>query len=273
MNFGWLRPALIKSGHWFTRNAPHILMGLGTSGSIAAVIYTAKATPIAKRLIAEAVVKKKVPTNVEGIDEYVPLTKWETVKAAAPAYGPPAAMELFSLICFWAAHGIDVRRQAILAGVCSAMETTLQEYQRKVAEMIGDKPEKEIRNAIAQDHIDRDPPPSMIFDSNADNWTYYKGYKFRSSYNKLKSIQNEANAEMIRNLYLSENDLLWMFDPERRYIIPDKDSRLVGFTVDRLMEFDILPTFTPEHEPAMEVCIRDEDGRDYYPRPGFSASL
>lgn len=270
MNLGWIKPLLIRSRQWAVKNAPHILMGMGTGGSITALIFAAKATPAAKERLREA----KRLKNEQDDDIYVTeLTNLEKAKAVAPAYLPAVGMEFFSLLCFWGAHGIDLKRQAVLAGLYSTAEQALIEYQKKVVEMIGDKPEKEIRNAVAQDRIDRNPPPSMVFESDTDCWCYYKGYRFRSSYRKLKDIQNEANHEMIKNMYLSESDLLWMFDPERRYIMPDSDSRMVGWCVDELMEFDILPGLTPERYPALTVEIRDKDGREYLPQPGFAASL
>ena len=271
MNIAWIRPFLIRGWQRVVKNAPHLLMGLGTGGSIGAVIFAAKAQPKAKELLQAA---KRAKNTEDGTDIYVvDLTLWEKVKAAFPVYIPAAGMELFSLLCFWSAHGIDMKRQALLAGLYSTAEQALIEYQKKVVEMIGEQPEKEIRNAAAQDYIDRHPAPSLIVEGDEDSWCYYRGYKFRSSYRKLKDIQNEANAEMIRNLYLSESDLLWMFDPERRYIVPDSDSRLVGWCVDRLMEFDILPGMTADRQPAFTVEIRDKDGREYRPQPGFSAAL
>ena len=48
---------------------------------------------------------------------------------------------------------------------------------------------------------------------------------------------------------------------------------MIGWSVDRLLEFDILPTMTADHQPALKVEIRDKDGREYLPKPGFAASL
>lgn len=270
MNFAWVKPFLIGSKRWITRNAPHILMAMGTGGSITALIFAAKATPNAVSARAQA----KANKNAEDDGDYVvELTKWEKVKAMAPYYVPAVGMEVFSLLCFWGAHGIDVRRQAVLAGLYSTAEQALIEYQKKVVEMIGKEPEREIRNAIAQDHVDRNPPPTLMIEPDTDVWVYYSGYKFRSNYYKLKDIQNDANHELIANLYLSESDLLWMFDPDHRYVVPSQTSRNVGWSVDRLMQFDILPCATPDHQPAFEVEIRDKDGREYRPLPGYSASL
>lgn len=270
MNVGWVRPLLIRGRQWAVKNAPHILMGMGTGGSITALIFAVKAAPAAQKRLQEAKHLKNEQDN--GI-YVVDLTLWEKIKAAAPAFVPAGLVEFLALTCFWGAHGINLKRQAVLAGLYSTAEQALIEYQRKVVEMIGDKPEKEIRNAVAQDRIDRNPPPSMVFESDTDCWCYYKGYRFRSNYWKLKDIQNDANHEMIKNLYLSESDLLWMFDPERRYIVPDSESRLKGWSVDNMMEFDIHPGLTPDHQPALTVEIHDKDGREYFPQPGFSASL
>ena len=271
MNLNWVRPFLIRSWHRTVKNAPHILMAMGTGGSLLALKFASDAKPKADQLIREA---KREKNTQEDTDIHVEdLTKFEAFKAAAPAYIPAVGMELFSLMCFWSAHGINLKRQAVLAGLYSTAEQALIEYQKKVVEMIGDKPEREIRTAIAQDHVDRNPPPSMIIGPDENCWVYYKGYRFRNNYRKLKDIQNDANHELIANLYVSESDLLWMFDPERRYVVPSQESRMVGWSVDRLMVFDILPTMTPEHDPALEVEIRDKDGHEYPPLPGFSASL
>lgn len=282
MNLSWVKPFLIRSRHWAAKNAPHILMAMGTGGSITAVIFAAKATPAALQAKKDAEFEKSDDGNGDefrngtvGIfkKDMKRLTPWETLKACGKYYIPAVGMEVFSLMCFWGAHGIDVKRQAVLAGLYSTAEQALIEYQKKVVEMIGEKPEHEIRNAIAQDHVDRNPPPSYLIEPDTDVWVYYNGYRFRSNYYKLKDIQNDANHELIANLYLSESDLLWMFDPERRYVIPTQQSRMIGWSVDRLMLFDIHPTSTPDHQPAFEVEIRDKDGREYRPLPGYSASL
>lgn len=270
MNLSWLRPFLLKGKQSLVKNAPHILMALGTGGSVTAVIFAAKAAPKAR----EARIDAKRLKNEESEDIYVQnLTIPETIKVCGKFYIPAIGMELFSLLCFWGAHGIDVKRQALLAGTVYSMEQMLVEYQKKVVDMIGEGPEKEIRNAIAQDRVDRNPPPSVLVEPDTDVWCYYKGYKFRSNYLRLKELQNEVNAELIHNMYLSESDLLWMFDPERHWIVPSDESRLIGWSVDRLLEFDILPCMDPNHRPALSIEIRDKDGHEYLPKPGFAASL
>ena len=189
-------------------------------------------------------------------------------------YIPAVGLEIFSLACFWGAHGINLRRQAVLAGLYSAAEQTLIEYQKKVIEMVGKDQEAEIRNAISGDHSNNAPPITYIVDKeDPDCWFLYSGQWFRNSYSNIKDIQNDANSNMLHNLYISEAELIWLFDPDGRWIKPTPDSHHIGWNCDRLIEFDIVPTSTRKHEPAFEIIIRDKFGNRYLPQPGFSRSL
>ena len=284
MNMVILRTFFQRLWHGTVKNAPHILMGLGTATGISAVISAAKVTPQAWNTHADAVVKKTMARTgkdaaetewliTSGKEKPEKLTVGEKIQACGKFYIPAISLELLSLLCFWSAHGIDVRRQAILAGLYSTAEEALREYQKKVQDTMGKEAEREVRTAIAQDHVDRDPNPIMAFEADADVWCRYKGYKFRSNYNRLKEIQNEANQEMIKNLYFSERELLWMFDPDHKWIVPDSDSGHLGWNVDNLLYFDILPTMNADHTPGFEIDILDKDGRRNLPQAGYSAAL
>lgn len=280
MNFSWVRPFLFRSKQFLVKNAPGILMGMGTVGSVTSVIFAIKATPAAWNAHADAVVEKTskrlgrdlsgteymITTGQEKADK---LTIIENIKACSKYYIPAVGLELFSLMCFWGAHGIDVRRQAVLAGLYSTAEETLREYQKKVQDSFGKESERQVRTDIAQDHANQNPPPSMVFEADTDVWCRYKGYKFRSNYNHLKEIQNDANQQLIKHMYYSERELLWLFDPDHKWIVPDSDSGQVGWTVDDLLHFDILPSMNADHTPGFEIDILDEEGRKYPPKPGF----
>lgn len=252
-----LKPFLKKSGQFVVKNAPHILMGVGTTASIWALIFAIKAAPNAKKAADDAECQK--------FQEYV--------KVYAQYYGPAAAMELLSLICFWAAHGIDIRRQAVLSGLCATAEQALQEYQRKVRQLLGDKAEKEIRNDIAQDTVDRNPVPAnttYYLDGSTERWFIYRNQRFRSTYQRIKDAQNDANHEMIQHMYISEQEVMWLLDPTRQYLKPDNDSGQVGWSVDEMMVFEIDWGSDPNHEPVGVVTVYNKDGQRYDPSPGFS---
>ena len=272
----WLKPAVQKTCRFTVKNAPHILMAVGTTASISGLIFVAKAAPDASRATMEKRLEKANKEMKETGASTAPLRKltiWEWIQATAKYYGPAAAMEALALTCFWAAHGIDIRRQAILSGLCATAEQALREYQQKVQKILGDKAEKEIRNDIAQDTVDRTPVPAgtaYYLDGATDRWFIYRGQRFRSTYQKIKDAQNEANHEMIMHMYISELEVMWLLDPEKKYLTPSDDSGQVGWSVDNLMIFDISWGTDPNHEPVGVIMIYDKDGFRYDPSPGFS---
>lgn len=281
MNFQWVKPMILKSEQFLVRNASHILMGMGTTGLVTTVIFAAQAAPKADRAIINERLNKTAKTlendgyHIKEPEELDKLTVQETVKTAGKFYIPTIGMGLFSLMCFWGAHGIDMRRQAILAGLYATAEQALQEYQRKVTELIGEKAEKEVKNAIAQDRVDALPPPreTVILSDDAMMWCLIDNQYFRSSWLKIKEVQNDANHEMIQHMYISQSDLYWLLDPEHKYLKANKDSGQIGWNVDEMLYLDIDTPMGPDHKPILSISYRTKDGFDYPPQPGYSRML
>lgn len=281
MNFQWVKPMILKGEQFLVRNASHILMGMGTTGLATTVIFAVQAAPKADRAIMHERFSKTAKTlendgyHIKEPEELSKLTVRETVKTAGKFYIPTIGMGLFSLMCFWGAHGIDMRRQAILAGLYATAEQALQEYQRKVTELIGEKAEKEVKNAIAQDKVDALPPPreTVILSDDSDLWCIIDSQYFRSSYLKIKEAQNDANHEMIQHMYISQSDLYWLLDPERKYLKPGPNSGQIGWNVDEMLYLDIDTAMGPEHKPILSVNYRTKDGYDYAPQAGYSRML
>ena len=115
-----IKPVVRKIERGFVRNAPHILMGMGTFSGIMAVVLAAEATPEAIAAIREEEFNRRgafVEEDGHKVIEIVELTAKEKFKLCWKYYIPSGVMELISLTCFWGAHGIDIRRQAVLAGL------------------------------------------------------------------------------------------------------------------------------------------------------------
>ena len=264
---------LARSGRQFAvKHAPGILMGMGTTGLISSLWLSIKAGPKAVILTEQAEMRKAEQLNEQDPTRHaliVELTLQEKAKTLAPLYIPPVGLALFSLICFWAAHGIDLKRQAVVMGLYSTAEATLNEYQRKVADMLGEKQADEIRQSIAEDHAARDVkklPPPEDYDLGTQKWCYIRGRRFPSSYNKIKDIQNQFNHQLLNDMYGSEADLFWMLDPSGEWLRPDNQSQMSGWTVDRFL---VLRIANPS-SPVLEIKYEDKYGLDYLPMPGFT---
>lgn len=283
MNFSWVGPLLNRGKQWAIKNAPHILMGMGTVGSVTSVIFAVKATPAANKAIWKAKTEKtadKYQMSVEEVkekcdirNEYSKLSLVETAKVAGKYYIPAICLEVASLVCFWGAHGIDVRRQAVIAGLYSTAEEALREYQKKVQEMIGKDANKEIQNAVAQDYVDKNPPPvqkTVILPDDTDIWWIIDGQYFRSNLNQIKKVENDINHEMICNMYASRADLYWLLDPEKKYLRTKPEDGMVGWSVDDLLVLEHDWGDGPDGRPVGIIHYKDKDGLEYLPQPGYS---
>lgn len=284
INFGWVKGLVRATTKTATQYAPQILMGLGTAGTVGAVVYAAKAGEKAVYLIDQAEVAKAKALQEEeqrkaqlqgykdsAVEPFMePLTWQEKVKACWKVYIPPAGLLLFSLGCFWSAQGINATRQAVLAGLYSTAEASLHEYQAKVVELIGKDGEKEVTTAIAQDKVDRlPPPPTPVIDGGSTCWCLIDNQYFRSSYVKIKDAQNIFNQNMINQMYGSKLELYWLLDPEGEYLKPDDETGQVGWSIDKLLVLDIDPAFGPNHEQILAITYKDGNNLRYPPMPGF----
>ena len=220
-----------------------------------AVMLATKATKVAEQKVQNA---REDPGEVE-------LTWQEHFRLCWKDYIPTAGMTLFSLMCFWAAHGIDVKRQAVIAGLYSTAEATLAEYQKKVVETLGQKEADGIKASISEDHI-RDAQLPALPATSTDIWCVIDGKSFPSTYNKIKQAQNEFDQAMLSDMYKSRAELYWLLDPSGEYLRPNGEDFEVGWNVDKLLYLRV-PNPTG---PVLEVFYEDKDGQRYPPVPSFA---
>ena len=195
----------IKSvGRVLTKYSPGILTGIGITGMIGATFMAVKATPKALYLI-EA---KKEESEVEE------LTPVETIKTCWKCYIPATLTTVVSAACLIGASTVSAKRNAALATAYSISEAALREYQEKVVEVIGEKKEKAVRDAVAKDQIERDPVTKsevVIIDSNSNTLCYepLSGRYFKSTIDKIKKAEIKLDRQMIQEMYVSLNDFYW----------------------------------------------------------------
>ena len=162
-----------------------------------------RATPKALMLIEE----KKYDYDV---DE---LTKLETIKTTWTCYVPSVIVGGMSVCCLIGASSVNFRRNAALATAYSLSESALKEYQEKVVEVIGEKKEQDVRDAIVKDKIDKTPVTNReVFLTEKGNTLCLdlmsKRY-FRTDIDMLKRAVNELNRRMRDEMFISLNDFYY----------------------------------------------------------------
>lgn len=204
MNKEGLKRTIKSVERVLTKYSPGILTGIGIAGMIGATFMAVKATPKALYLI-EA---KKEESEVEE------LTPVETIKTCWKCYIPATLTTVLSAACLIGASTVSAKRNAALATAYSISEAALREYQEKVVEVIGEKKEKAVRDAVAKDQIEKDPVTKsevVIIDSNSNTLCYepLSGRYFKSTIDKIKKAEIKLDRQMIQEMYVSLNDFYW----------------------------------------------------------------
>ena len=204
MNKEGLKRTIKSVERVLTKYSPGILTGIGIAGMIGATFMAVKATPKALYLIET----KKEESEVEE------LTPVETIKTCWRCYIPATLTTVLSAACLIGASTVSAKRNAALATAYSISEAALREYQEKVVEVIGEKKEKAVRDAVAKDQIERDPVTKsevVIIDSNSNTLCYepLSGRYFKSTIDKIKKAEIKLDRQMIQEMYVSLNDFYW----------------------------------------------------------------
>lgn len=182
------------------KHSPEILTGLGIAGMLTGTVMAVKATPKALRLLEE----KKKELDCEK------LAPIEMVKTAWGCYIPAGMISAVSVGCLVGASSVNFRRNAALATAYALSESTLKDYQRKVAETIGERKEQAVRDEIAKEKIERHPVANreVILTGKGETLCYdvLSDRYFKSDIDKLRKAENELNRRMRDEMYISLNE-------------------------------------------------------------------
>lgn len=226
------------------KHAPEILTGLGIAGMLTTTVLAVKATPKALKLIDEK--KKEL-----GTDE---LTPKETVKATWKCYVPAAITGTVSAGCLIGSSSVHLRRNAALATAYKLSETALTEYRDKVVETIGEKKERVIREKIDRDHIEKNPVTrnEVIVTKKGSTlcYDYYSGRYFESDIEEVKKAINQLNSAMLREEYVSLNDLYNELELEQVGI-----GDVMGWNIGRVGRALIQPRLSSHIAADGRPCI------------------
>lgn len=186
----------------FQKRSPEILTGIGIAGMITTTVLAVRATPKAMVLIEEE--KKKHKKK---------LQKKEVVKVSWKLYIPAFVTGTTSICCIIAAASVNTKRKAALATAYTLAMSDLKDYKSKVLSTIGEKKEKEVRDAIAKDKLDKNPAVAdkVIATGHGDTLCYdsWNGRYFESSMEWIKHAENELNRQLLDEGSVSLNDLYY----------------------------------------------------------------
>lgn len=255
-----LSNAIHKSKTFVSKHSPEILTGIGVTGMVGATILAVKATPKALSLIEDEITNRNMELSKEAIqngwdirNQITHLKPLEVVKVAWKPYLPSGILMIVSASCIVGASTINSKRNAALATAYAISERALVRYKDKVIETIGEKKEKEIRDKIAQDEVNKRPISSsqVIVTSKGNTLCMdaISGRTFRSDIDAIKKAVNKLNRDMTYYHYISLDD----FYSEIGLESIKNGSRLGWNLDDGLIDLDFSACLTEDDEPCIYI--------------------
>lgn len=144
-----------------------------------------------------------------------------------------------------------------MAAAYSLSQHAFEEYKDKVVEKVGKTKERAVRDDIAQDRVNQNPPSKndIIITGGGDVLCYdkYTGRYFMSNMDALKKAENQVNFYVLNNQYATLNDFY-------QYIglptVPVGEE--VGWTCDLNFGIDFSTTIAENDKPCIvldyQVC-------------------
>jgi len=255
MEFNGVAKVAKNLGGVISENSPTILTTFAVAGLITTTILAVKATPKALSLLEDV--------RIDGVYKFEPtagLSRKDIIRITWKCYIPAAAVGVGSIFCIIYSNRVSMRRTAAIASLYGITEAALKEYRAKVVETIGERKELAVRDAIAGDHVKKNPSHTseVILTGKGEVLCYdtLSGRYFKSSVEQIKRTINELNASLMQENFLPLNDLYYNFG------LADIDlGKELGFNIDKgLIEVNFSTQLTEEGEPCLVL------GFDIFPK-------
>lgn len=255
------------------KHSPEILMGIGITGMVTTTVMAVRATPkalmlieVEKRRLNRELLEEAKKSGCEECNQITRLEPVDLIKATWKCYIPAGITGIVSIACLIGASSVNARRNAALATAYTLSETTLRDYQKKVIETIGEKKEQTVRDAVAKEHIERDPVENkeVIFSGRGNTLCYdsISGRYFRSDMDAIKKAENELDARLRNEMYISLNEFYYEIGLEPLRVIGDDlgwniDSGYLDLGFSSQIATDGTPCLVIEYNPAPRYDYRN----------------
>lgn len=242
MNPGIISNIINKGRGFVLRNSGAICTGLGIAATASIPVFAVKATPKALILIEEA-------KDEKGVDDLTPI---EIVQATWKVYIPTAATTIIAIALLAAAYRATSAQKAALASAYSIMEKTLDKYQEKVIDIIGEDKDKEIRGEVAHEvMMETSKNEPLILIGNGEKLCYdgITGRYFRSDIESIREAMNDFNQSLNGDFYQDLN--YWYICLDNDDLPQTQVGGLLGWNSNKLMDINFTANISPKGEPCI----------------------
>lgn len=220
---------------------PETLIGVGIGGFISAAVMCGKASIKADRILDDL----EYYENRE-------LTLKEKVKATWKCYVPTVIVVAGSAYSILYGTNVLTKRNATLMASAGVMAETLNLYNNKIKEVVGEEKADEIHREINKEILaKKNPPKALVCNNDQDVLCFdsLSGSYFISSMSKLKEIEHILNKRMLTENYVMLNEYNEELGLESCYI-----GTVMGWHIDSgFIDMDFDSQLTKDGRLALVV--------------------
>lgn len=223
-------------------NSAEIFTALGIGGVVGTVVLASKASFNAARVI------DREQYRIDQTPHPKELEPKEKIKLVWKLYIPTGIVGSASVACIIASAKQNGRRTAAAVAAYSLTEKAFSEYKEKVVEQIGANKEQKVRDEIAQDKVTNHPSKEVIILGGGQVLCceLLTHRYFRSDMESLRKAQNQINALLVGQVFVSLNEFYDIIELPYTTI-----SSNIGWEVDRLMELEFSSVISESGEPCL----------------------
>lgn len=254
-----------KLVHIVEDNSTTILTGIGVAGTVTTAVLAGKASFKAALIIDQDQdrITSELPhqPGANGA-EAAKLPLSEKVRLVWPQFIPAVGVGSLTVAAIIFANRLSAKETAAMAAAYTMSDKTFQEYKEKVQEKLGQKKETEIRDEVAQDRINRNPPDArtIIITGGGDVLCYdvVTDRYFNSTVENIKKAENSVNGE------IANHDAV----PLSRFydsigLRPTPYTEEVGWNIDNRCEVQFSTVLSPDQRPCVSIDFARYPKADY----------
>ena len=164
-------------------------------------------------------------------------------------YIPPVASGVATVGCIFGLSRVTSRRATAAAAAYAVAERGFEEYKEKVTEELGKGKEQKIRDSIAQDKVDKNPPNNEIFIVNTGLvlcCELYTHRYFRSDMETLRRAEDTIKQRIETDMYVMLSEFY-----DQIGLPHTSHSDYVGWEEANRMELRFTTTLAENGEPCL----------------------
>lgn len=238
-------------------NTPLILTTIGVTGALTTAFLTGKASFKAAEVIRDEQLK------IDLAEKGRPLEFKDNAELVWKLYIPAVVCAGLTVTAIISANRIGTRRAAALASAYSISEKAFVDYKEKVLDKIGEKKELEVRDAVAQDRISKNPPSESTMIITEEGYVpcldTHSGRYFKTNMQLLEKAQLDTNFQILHDDYASLSDY-W----ERIGLPKTDESDEIGWNSDAPLVVEYATALTESGKPCITASFRTTPIRNYH---------